>query len=61
MPSGAGLLVEIDCNGAVIAARLTAAAARELGLELGRPVLAVIKSAAFDPAGFGTSRASVEI
>ena len=60
-PSGAGFLVEIDCNGAVIAASLTAAAARELALEPGRPVLAVIKSAAFDPAGFGTARSSVEI
>lgn len=60
-PSVGGWLVEIDCGGAVIAARLTAAAARELGLEPGRPVLAVIKSAAFDPAGFGTSRPSVEI
>ncbi len=59
--SGAGVLVAIDCNGAMIAARLTAAAARELGLEPGRPVLAVIKSAAFDPAGFGTSRIDIEI
>lgn len=60
-PARTGVLVEIDCNGAVVAARLTGAAVRELGLEPGRPVLAIVKSAAFDPAGFGTARSSVEI
>ncbi|MGU3603860.1 molybdenum ABC transporter ATP-binding protein [Methylobacterium brachiatum] len=60
-PSGAGVSVEIDCNGALIAARVTAAAIRELGLAPGRPVHVVIKSAAFDPAGIGTLRPAVEI
>ncbi len=35
-PSGAEVSVEIDCNGALIAARVTAAAIRELGLAPGR-------------------------
>ena len=60
-PSGAEVSVEIDCNGALIAARVTAAAIRELGLAPGRPVHVVIKSAAFDPAGIGTLRPAVEI
>ena len=53
--------MEIDCNGALVAARLTAAAVRELGLEPDRPVYAVIKSAAFDPAGIGTLKPAVAI
>jgi molybdate transport system ATP-binding protein len=60
-PSGAEVAVEIDCNGARLAARLTAAAVRELGLSPGSPVHAVIKSAAFDPAGIGTLRPAVAI
>lgn len=55
-PAASEVAVEIDCNGARIVARLTAAAARELGLEIGRPVFAIVKSAAFDPAGIGLSR-----
>ncbi|MHB2208985.1 molybdenum ABC transporter ATP-binding protein [Methylobacterium sp. CM6257] len=60
-PAGAEMAVEIDCNGARVAARLTAAAVRELGLELGRAVHAIIKSAAFDPVGIGTLRPAVAI
>jgi molybdate transport system ATP-binding protein len=59
--SGAEVAVEIDCNGARLAARLTGAAVRELGLSTGSPVHAVIKSAAFDPAGIGTLRPAVAI
>jgi molybdate transport system ATP-binding protein len=55
------VLVEIDCNGAILTARLTAAAVRDLGLAPGREVVAVIKSAAFDPSGFGTGRPTVPI
>lgn len=60
-PAGTGVLAEIDCNGALLAARLTAAAVRDLGLAPGKEVVAVIKSAAFDPAGFGTGRPTVAI
>ena len=60
-PFGAAVMVEIACNGAVIPARVTGASARDLGLEVGRPVYAVIKSVAFDPAGVGTGRRPVEI
>ena len=60
-PSGAEVSVDIDCNGALIAARVTAAASLELGLAPGRSVHAVIKSAAFDPSGIGTSRRVVDI
>ncbi|QGY03936.1 molybdenum ABC transporter ATP-binding protein [Methylobacterium mesophilicum SR1.6/6] len=60
-PSGSEMAVEIDCNGARLVARLTAAASRELALDIGRPVYAVVKSAAFDPAGIGLVRAPVTI
>ncbi|MDP4003198.1 molybdenum ABC transporter ATP-binding protein [Methylobacterium sp. NEAU K] len=59
--SGSEVSVEINCNGAILAARITAAAVRELGLAPGSPVHAVIKSAAFDPAGIGLLRRPVEI
>lgn len=61
IPLGAAVMVEITCNGVVLAARVTAASARDLGLEVGRPVYAVVKSVAFDPAGMGTGRRAVEI
>jgi molybdate transport system ATP-binding protein len=54
--AGAETAVEIDCNGARVVARVTAAAARELGLAPGREVHAIVKSAAFDPAGIGLLR-----
>ncbi len=60
-PAGSGVLVEIDCNGAILTARLTEASVRDLGLAPGRDVVAVIKSAAIDPAGFGTGRPTVPI
>ncbi len=55
------MAVEIDCRGARIVARLTAAAVRELDLATGRPVYAIVKSAAFDPAGIGLMRPVVAI
>ena len=56
-PSGAAaMLAEIDCNGAVLTARLSRAAVRDLRLAPGLPVFAIIKSAAFDPQGVGTGR-----
>ncbi|MCJ2014935.1 molybdenum ABC transporter ATP-binding protein [Methylobacterium sp. J-076] len=60
-PAGTGVLVEIDCGGALLTARLTEAAVRDLGLVPGREVVAIIKSAAFDPAGFGTGRPTIAI
>ncbi|GJD95808.1 molybdenum ABC transporter ATP-binding protein [Methylobacterium iners] len=57
----AAVLVTIDCNGARLAARLTRASVRDLGLEPGRPVLAIIKSIDFDPQGVGTGQRPVEI
>ncbi len=60
-PAETGVLVEIDCNGAILAARLTAAAVRDLALVPGREVVAIVKSAAIDPAGFGSGRPAVTI
>ncbi|WP_019906814.1 molybdenum ABC transporter ATP-binding protein [Methylobacterium sp. 77] len=50
----AAAMVEIDCNGAVLAARLTRASVDDLALVPGRAVYAVVKSVAFDPQGVGT-------
>lgn len=61
IPAGTAVMVEIDCNGAILAARLTAASVRDLGLALGSPVHAVIKSVALDPAGMGTGPRAIEI
>lgn len=58
---GTGVIVEIDCNGILLTARVTGASARDLGLAPGRPVFAVVKSVAFDPAGMGTGQRPVEI
>ncbi len=55
------MLVEIDCHGAILLARLTEAAVRDLALAPGREVVAIVKSAAFDPAGFGTGRPTIAI
>ena len=60
--SSSVVTVEIDCNGAVLAARLTRASVRDLALEPGRPVFAIVKSIAFEPPGLGSGRAApVEI
>ena len=40
---------------------ITRASARELGLEPGRPVFAIVKSVAFDPHGMGRAAGVVEI
>ena len=50
------VMVEIDCNGTVLPARLTGASVRDLGLEPGHAVFAIVKSVAFDPSGVGTTR-----
>ncbi|TXN26622.1 molybdenum ABC transporter ATP-binding protein, partial [Methylobacterium sp. WL93] len=57
IPAGNAVMVEVACGGAVLAARLTGAAVRDLDLAVGRPVHAVIKSVALDPAGMGGRRA----
>ncbi|MEH3116401.1 MAG: molybdenum ABC transporter ATP-binding protein [Methylorubrum populi] len=48
---GAACLVEVTCGQATLAARLTRASARDLGLTVGRPVFAVVKSVALDAGG----------
>jgi molybdate transport system ATP-binding protein len=48
---GAEALVEIDCGGDIIVARVTRLSARSLGLAPGLPVRAVVKSVTFDRAG----------
>ena len=55
------MLVEVDCNGAVLSARLTRTSVAELGLAAGTPVFAIVKSVAFDPAGMGRAAHAVEI
>ena len=47
-PSGAQADVRLDCNGAVLTARLTAKSVQRLALAPGRPVYAVIKSVSFE-------------
>ncbi|KQP94792.1 molybdenum ABC transporter ATP-binding protein [Methylobacterium sp. Leaf113] len=47
------VLVEVDCSGAVLSARLTRASVQDLSLAPGTPVFAIIKSVAFDPHGVG--------
>jgi molybdate transport system ATP-binding protein len=46
--NGAQADVRLDCNGALLTARLTAKSAQGLGLAPGRPVHAVIKSVSFE-------------
>jgi molybdate transport system ATP-binding protein len=58
---GIEMAVEIACNDVHLVARITRAAVRDLGLEIGQPVHAIVKSVAFDPAGIGELRASVAI
>ena len=58
----AAAMVQIDCHGVLLAARLTRASVRDLALAPGRAVYAVVKSIAFDPQGVGTAGpAPVEI
>lgn len=47
-PNGAQADVRLDCNGAVLSARLTAKSVHRLALAPGRPVFAVIKSVSFE-------------
>ena len=46
--AGAQADVRLDCNGALLVARLTAKSVERLGLAPGRPVYAVIKSVSFE-------------
>ncbi|MBK3398196.1 MULTISPECIES: molybdenum ABC transporter ATP-binding protein [Methylobacterium] len=50
---GAHARVEIACGGAVLVAEVTRLAAHELGLAPGLPVLAIVKSVAFDEETIG--------
>ncbi|MCJ2071879.1 molybdenum ABC transporter ATP-binding protein [Methylobacterium sp. J-030] len=61
VPVGDEVAVEIACNGAHLVARVTRAAAADLGLANGQAVFAIVKSVAFDPAGIGLVRGSVAI
>lgn len=45
---GAQAEVRLDCNGAIVTARLTTKSVQRLGLAPGRPVYAVIKSVSFE-------------
>ena len=54
---GATTMVEIDCNGTRLAARLTRASVHDLGLTVGKSVFAIVKSVAFDPSGLGAGAA----
>ena len=47
---GAAVLVRIDCNGAVVMARITRQSRQALELEIGRRVFAVVKTVSFDNA-----------
>ena len=46
--NGAQADVRLDCNGAVLTARLTTKSVQRLALAPGRPVYAVIKSVSFE-------------
>lgn len=60
-PFGEAVMVEIACGEVSVAARLTRASARDLGLVPGLAVYAIVKSVALDPAGVGTGRRTLEI
>lgn len=47
-PNGAQADVRLDCNGAILTARLTTKSVHRLALVPGRPVFAVIKSVSFE-------------
>jgi molybdate transport system ATP-binding protein len=47
-PAGAQADIRLDCNGAVLIARLTNKSVQRLALAPGRPVYAVIKSVSFE-------------
>jgi len=47
-PAGAQADVRLDCNGAVLVARVTAKSVQRLALAPGRAVYAVIKSVSFE-------------
>jgi molybdate transport system ATP-binding protein len=47
-PNGAQADIRLDCNGAILMARLTAKSVQRLALAPGRPVFAVIKSVSFE-------------
>lgn len=57
---GPACLVEVACGEAILAARLTRASARDLGLAVGRPVYAIVKSVALD-AGTAAGEGRIEI
>jgi molybdate transport system ATP-binding protein len=48
VPRGAQADIRLDCNGAVLLARLTEKSVQRLALAPGRPVYAVIKSVSFE-------------
>ncbi|MET2826131.1 molybdenum ABC transporter ATP-binding protein [Mesorhizobium shangrilense] len=50
---GPAVEVGIDCNGAIVIARITEQSRHALGLQLGRQVFAVIKTVSFDRANTG--------
>lgn len=52
--------VLIDCRGQAIAARITGRSRIDLGIEIGRPVFAVIKSVSMDQAFAGPAAAKAE-
>ncbi|HEX8416363.1 MAG TPA: molybdenum ABC transporter ATP-binding protein [Methylobacterium sp.] len=54
-------MATIDCGGVALAARLTQASVRDLGLVPGLAVFAIVKSVTFDPDAMGTGRRAVEI
>jgi molybdate transport system ATP-binding protein len=50
---GPAVEVEIDCNGAIVLARITEQSRQTLGLRLDRKVFAVVKTVSFDRANTG--------
>lgn len=52
---GPAVEVGIDCNGAIVVARITEQSRHALGLRLGLKVFAVIKTVSFDRANTGAS------
>ena len=57
---GPACLVEVTCGGSILVARLTRASARDLGLAVGRPVYAVVKSVALET-GSAAGEGRIEI
>ena len=58
--AGGMMDIKLDCNGTALTSRITGKSAGLLGLEIGKPVFAVVKSVAFDRQRLGSWHKAME-